>query len=357
MKVHVLIPLLIATAAITLAGCNGTETTSPEPTPTSPPPTPSPTPTPSLAAGQAEVGDTVRLHYTGTLGNGTVFDTSQQAGREPLDLIVGSGSVISGFDQAVRGMSTGEIKTVTLSPEEAYPYDDSLVQEVSREQFEEGLELVVGGTVYDAYGRPYTIVAVTETTATLDGNHYLAGKSLTFEIELLGIVQKRTYASAPSMVIDTSKEYVATIETEKGNLVLELYAEEAPVTVNNFVFLARDGFFDGTTFYRVLPDFMAQAGDPTGTSSYSPGYTIPYEDSGHTHVQGALSMANRDDPNSGSCHFFITYVASHDLDGGYTVFGQLVEGMDVLESLTARDPSTGPSYQGDEIIRITIEET
>ena len=350
MKVHVLILLLIVTVAITLTGCNGTETASPEPTPTSP------SPTPSLAAGQAEVGDTVRLHYTGTLGNGTVFDTSRQAGREPLDLIVGSGSVISGFDQAVNGMSTGEIKTVTLSPEEAYPYDDSLVQEVSREQFQEGLELVVGGEVYDAYGRPYTIIAVTESTVTLDGNHYLAGKSLTFEIELLGMLQERTYASAPSMVIDISKEYVATIETEKGNLVLELYADEAPITVNNFVFLARDGFFDGTTFYRVMPGSMAQAGDPTGTSSYSPGYTLPYEDSGHTHVQGALSMANTGDPDSGSCHFFITYVASHDLDGGYTVFGQLVEGMDVLESLTPRDPSTGPGYQGDTIVRVTIEE-
>jgi cyclophilin family peptidyl-prolyl cis-trans isomerase len=227
---------------------------------------------------------------------------------------------------------------------------------VSREQFEEGLELVVGGTVYDAYGRPYVIVEINESTVTLDGNHRLAGKELTFEIELLGIVQKRTYSSAPSMVINTSKEYVATIETEKGNLVLELYADEAPITVNNFVFLARDGFFDGTTFYRVTPDFMAQAGDPTGTSSYSPGYTIPYEDSGYTHVEGALSMANTGDPNSGSCHFFITYVAKHDLDGGHTVFGQLVEGMDVLEGLTARDPSTGPSYPGDTIVRVTVEE-
>lgn len=166
-----------------------------------------------------------------------------------------------------------------------------------------------------------------------------------------------TYPCPPSMIIDTGKDYTATIETEKGDLVLELYAADAPETVNNFVFLAQNGFFDDTTFYRVIPGFMAQAGDPTGTSTFFPGYFIPYEDSGHGHVKGALSMANMGQPNTGSCHFFITYVPRHDLDGSYTVFGQLVEGMDVLESLTPRDPRQEPDFDGDRIVRVTIEES
>lgn len=164
----------------------------------------------------------------------------------------------------------------------------------------------------------------------------------------------KTYPEPPPMVIDVKKQYTATIETEKGELVLELFASDVPVTVNNFVFLARDGFYDGTTFYRVKPGFVAQAGDPTGTGTFWPGYYIPDEFSEHTHVAGALSMANEGRPNSGSCHFFITYAPQHDLDNRYSVFGRLIEGMDVLESLTPGDPV--PNLKGDTIIRITIEE-
>ena len=154
------------------------------------------------------------------------------------------------------------------------------------------------------------------------------------------------------MVIDTSKQYTATIETEKGDLVLELFASDVPVTVNNFVFLAHEGFYDGITFHRVIPGFMAQAGDPTGTGFGGCGYTIPDEFSEHTHVKGALSMANQGVPNTGGSQFFITYEARHDLDNKYSVFGQLIEGMDVLESLTPGDPV--PNLGGDKIIRITI---
>jgi cyclophilin family peptidyl-prolyl cis-trans isomerase len=165
----------------------------------------------------------------------------------------------------------------------------------------------------------------------------------------------KTYPGPPPLLIDTGRHYTATIETEKGNLILELFAKDVPVTVNNFVFLARDGFYDGTTYYRVVPGFMAQAGDPTGTGTYWPGYFIPDEFSRHTHVAGALSMANMGAPNTGTCHFFITYVPRHDLDNGYSVFGQLVEGMDVLRSLTPGDPV--PSLQGDKILRVTIDES
>ena len=157
--------------------------------------------------------------------------------------------------------------------------------------------------------------------------------------------EPKTYSAPPPMTIDTSKQYTATIETEKGDLVLGLFASDVPVTVNNFVFLARDGFYNGTTFHRVIPDFMAQGGDPTGTGTGTPGYSFADEFTEHTHITGALSMANSG-PNTNGCQFFITYTPQPHLDGKHTVFGQLIEGTDVLEKIE----------QGDTIIRITIEE-
>ena len=163
----------------------------------------------------------------------------------------------------------------------------------------------------------------------------------------------KTYSSPPSMVIDTSKQYEAIIETEKGNLVLELFAKDVPVTVNNFVFLARDGFYDGSTFHRVIPGFMAQGGDPTGTGTGNPGYKFADEFTAHTHETGVISMANAG-PNTNGCQFFITYAPQHGLDGKHAVFGQLLQGMDVLEKLTLRDPNQNPQYEGDRILRISI---
>ena len=154
-----------------------------------------------------------------------------------------------------------------------------------------------------------------------------------------------TYSVPPPMTIDTSKQYTATIETEKGDLVLELFASDVPVTVNNFVFLVREGFYDGTTFHRVIAEFMAQGGDPTGTGAGGPGYKFDDEFTKHTHVTGALSMANSGANTNGS-QFFITYAPQHHLDNHHSVFGQLVEGMDVLKQIK----------NGDAIIRITIDE-
>ncbi len=156
----------------------------------------------------------------------------------------------------------------------------------------------------------------------------------------------KTYSAPPPMGIDTSKQYTAVIKTEKGDLVLELFAKDVPVTVNNFVFLAREGFYDGTTFHRVIPDFVAQGGDPTGTGSGNPGYFFDDEFTEHTHVAGALSMANSGS-NTNGCQFFITYKPQHGLDGKHSVFGQLIEGIDVLQKIE----------QGDTIIRIIIEES
>jgi peptidyl-prolyl cis-trans isomerase B (cyclophilin B) len=162
--------------------------------------------------------------------------------------------------------------------------------------------------------------------------------------------------SPPKMTIDISKKYTATIETEKGDLVLELFAKDVPNTVNNFVFLARQGYYDNTTFHRVLPGFMVQGGDPTGTGSGSPGYTFADEITSHKHVAGSLSMAHSSIPNSNGSQFFITYVATDWLDGIHSVFGQLIEGMDVLQKITPRDPSKNPQFLGDKIIKITIKE-
>ncbi|MBI3930389.1 MAG: peptidylprolyl isomerase [Chloroflexi bacterium] len=146
------------------------------------------------------------------------------------------------------------------------------------------------------------------------------------------------------MTIDTSKQYMATIKTSKGDLQLELFASDVPVTVNNFVFLTGEGFYNGTTFHRVIPGFMAQGGDPTGSGRGGPGYSFADEFTKRTHVTGALSMANAG-PNTNGSQFFITYAPQHHLDGKHSVFGQLIDGMDVLEAIKP----------GDTILQITIE--
>ncbi len=153
------------------------------------------------------------------------------------------------------------------------------------------------------------------------------------------------YSAQPPMKLNTSKQYSATIETEKGELVLELFASDVPVTVNNFVFLAGEGFYNGTTFHRVIPEFMAQAGDPTGTGRGGPGYKFADEFTEHKHTTGALSMANSGPGTNGS-QFFITYAPQPHLNGKHSVFGQLVSGMDVLKTIENGDTITG----------ITIEE-
>jgi len=155
-----------------------------------------------------------------------------------------------------------------------------------------------------------------------------------------------SYSEPPPMTIDTRKQYTATIETEKGIIALELFATDVPVTVNNFVFLAREGFYDNTTFHRVISDFMAQGGDPTGTGTGGPGYKFADEFTRHTHVAGALSMANSG-PNTNGSQFFITYAPQPHLDHKHSVFGQLTGGAEILKSLK----------NGDTITRITIEES
>ena len=182
--------------------------------------------------------------------------------------------------------------------------------------------------------------------------------ALESHIEELKVMNRNgMYRKPPSQVIDPSKSYQATIVTEHGDIVVELYADRVPATVNNFVFLAQEGFFDNTTFHRVIPGFMAQAGDPLGTGTGGPGYVFDDEfDVTLRHDgPGILSMANRGANTNGS-QFFITYDATPWLDGRHAVFGRVIEGMDVLQTLTPRDPSESPSFRGDAILTIRIQQ-
>jgi cyclophilin family peptidyl-prolyl cis-trans isomerase len=166
------------------------------------------------------------------------------------------------------------------------------------------------------------------------------------------------WSSPPAMEIDPSKSYEALFKTEIGDIRVRLFPHQAPVTVNNFVFLARQGYYDNTTFHRVLPGFMAQGGDPSGTGAGGPGYT--FEDEFDQDLQfdrpGLLAMANRG-PNTNGGQFFITYAPTPHLNGLHTIFGEVVEGAEVLNSLTPRDPQANPDYQGDTLVSVEIIET
>ena len=170
-------------------------------------------------------------------------------------------------------------------------------------------------------------------------------------------VEIKSYDKAPSMTIDTNVQYFATVKMVKGGeFIIELYADKAPITVNSFVFLAREGYFDGVTFHRVLDGFMAQGGDPTGTGMSGPGYEFVNEDSDLIFDKpGVVAMANAGRDTNGS-QFFITFAPTPQLNGGYTIFGQVIEGMDVVDGITRRDPQRNPNFIGDAIESITIEE-
>jgi peptidylprolyl isomerase len=152
------------------------------------------------------------------------------------------------------------------------------------------------------------------------------------------------WSSPPTMQIDPSKSYEALFKTELGDFRVRLFPDQAPITVNNFVFLAKQGYYDDTTFHRVLPGFMAQGGDPTGTGAGGPGYS--FEDEFDPDLQF-------DRPGL----FFITYAPTPHLNGLHTIFGEVVEGAEVLNSLTPRDPQANPDFQGDSLISVEIIET
>ncbi|NJO08073.1 MAG: peptidylprolyl isomerase [Chloroflexaceae bacterium] len=158
---------------------------------------------------------------------------------------------------------------------------------------------------------------------------------------------QQRYNQPPAMQIDVSKKYTATIETERGNIVIELAPEHAPKTVNNFVFLAREGFYDGGIFHRVISNFMVQGGDPTGSGRGGPGYKFEDETYGNPlkHETGVISMANAG-PNTNGSQFFITHSPQPHLNGKHTVFGKVVSGQEVVDAIK----------QGDKMASVKIDE-
>jgi peptidyl-prolyl cis-trans isomerase B (cyclophilin B) len=157
----------------------------------------------------------------------------------------------------------------------------------------------------------------------------------------------KQYSAPPSQTIDANKKYTATFETSRGTIVCELFSKDAPKTVNNFVFLAREGFYNGTTFHRVIKDFMIQGGDPTASGRGGPGYKFEDEvkNNPHRHQVGSLSMANAG-PNTNGSQFFITHVVTDWLDGKHTVFGKVSSGQDVVNA----------TQQGDQLKSVIISE-
>ena len=169
----------------------------------------------------------------------------------------------------------------------------------------------------------------------------------------------KQYTAPPAMQIDPEKRYTATFKTERGDIVVELFAKEAPITVNNFVFLAREGFYDNTTFHRVIKGFMVQGGDPTGTGRGGPGYRFDDEASALALKHdgpGVLSMANAG-PNTNGSQFFITHVATPHLNGKHAVFGKVKDqaSLDVLMQIRERDPMRDPN-PGDKLLAVEITE-
>ncbi len=171
-------------------------------------------------------------------------------------------------------------------------------------------------------------------------------------------LQSRQFTQCPAMTIDTTKTYSATITTTKGDIVIELYADKAPITVNSFIFLTNNGWFNNIPWHRVIKDFVAQTGDPSGTSLGGPGYHIKDEISADLNFNeaGVVGMANSG-PNTNGSQFFITLGPATNLNGSFTVFGKVTSGMDVVNQLILRDPDneTSPA-QPDYILSVTITE-
>lgn len=220
---------------------------------------------------------------------------------------------------------------------------DAIVQKAKADQ-DKGTEIGLPGT-------PFLLI---------NGRIYQGQSDLSTLSSIVKLIklQDRQYTTCPPMTIDTSKQYLATLKTEKGDVVLKLYADKAPTTVNSFIFLAKNGWFDNITFHRVIPGFVAQTGDPTGTGYAGPGYY--YGDEIHADMrfdrEGLVAMANSGSGTNGS-QFFITYGPLPDLDGKYTIFGEVISGMDVVKALTPRNPAAGTNLPaGDKIISVTIAE-
>lgn len=199
-------------------------------------------------------------------------------------------------------------------------------------------------------------VPIVLINGTLQQSYVLDYRNMNDTVGLILLGQKQ-FTECPPFTVDASKQYIATIETEKGDIVIQLFPDKAPLAVNSFVFLARQGWYNGATFHRVIHGFAAQAGDPSGTGRGNPGYFFNNESNELLFTKpGMVGMANSGPDTNGS-QFFITFSPASHLNGYYTIFGQVISGLNVAEQLTPRDPSLGGFLPaGDQILQVTIEE-
>jgi peptidylprolyl isomerase len=278
-------------------------------------------------------GQTVSVNYTGRLTNGTKFDSSVDRGQ-PFQFVIGTGQVIKGWDEGVLSMKVGGKRQLTIPPDLGYgaqgagstiPPNSTLIFDIEL--------LSIATAAAPPTPLPVPTVAA-ENTLTPDqiGTAVCSGDRLA--------VRRTDYAAPDDMKIDPAKSYLATIETVKGTIRAELYPKLAPKHVNSFVFLACQGFFDGLTFHRYEPGFVIQGGDPNGNGSGGPGYTLPAEFNATKHTLGILSMARTSDPNSAGSQFFIMLGDAPHLDNQYSVFGKVVEGINVALQIRANDKMT-----------------
>ena len=256
------------------------------------------------------------------------------------------------------GMTVDEFKTwlTTNSGEmglDAKKFADDLVSQT------------IVDKVMQTYQEAATIGISGTPTIFINGHFYASGMdydSLAAAVKQFS--QIKQFSQCPPMTVDPNKKYTATLETEKGKIVVELYAKDAPITVNSFVFLARQGWYDGVTFHRVIPEFVAQTGDPYGTGMGNPGYVFKNEIiPGLTFGEaGMVGMARGSAPDTNGSQFFITYAGVpadvvSQLDGKYTIFGKVISGIDVVVKLAPRDTSQDPyAPPGDRVLKVTIEE-
>jgi len=262
---------------------------------------------------------------------------------EMHDLLYGNASTWS-------GLSVVDFKT--------YLVDAATNLGLDKNQFAEDLESEeIVAIVSASYDKALELKLSSTPSFVVNGMPYRGGIDANVLNLMLEIVRlEDQYSTCPEFTIDVNADYYATIVTEKGEIKVQLYPNVAPVGVNNFVFLAQSGYYDGATFHRVIKGFMAQGGDPLGLGFGAPGYEFANEVSDDYKFDraGLLAYANKG-PDSNGSQFFITYEARPDLDGGYTLFGEVIEGMDVVNALTPRDPSQSNTLPpGDEILRIEI---
>jgi cyclophilin family peptidyl-prolyl cis-trans isomerase/protein-disulfide isomerase len=197
----------------------------------------------------------------------------------------------------------------------------------------------------------------------LQPSYILNYQSMSDAVGLIALGQKQ-FTQCPPFDVDPRKQYIATLHTEKGDIVMQLFPDKAPLAVNSFVFLARQGWYDGVTFYRVILRSLAEAGDPSGTGSGNPGYFFSNETSDLKFDKAGMVAMDNDGLDTNGSRFFITFASAPDLDGSYTIFGQVLSGLDVAEKLTQRDPDRGTAQPGnpyaalppgDKILSVEIE--